>query len=99
MNIFIGSLPYAVKDDELKEIFSQYGEVTSARVIMDKFSGRSKGFGFVEMSDDASAQNAINALNGSEIGGRTIVVNVANERTEAPRRSSRDNGYGRGNRY
>ncbi|MBP7102207.1 MAG: RNA-binding protein [Bacteroidales bacterium] len=86
MNIFIGSLPYSVKETNLKEIFEKYGEVSSATVITDKFSGRSKGFGFVEMDDDAAAQKAIDELNGSEMEGRTIVVNKANERTEGPRR-------------
>ena len=86
MNIFIGSLPYSVKETNLKEIFEKYGEVSSATVITDKFSGRSKGFGFVEMDDDAAAQKAIDELNGSEMEGRTIVVNKANESTEGPRR-------------
>lgn len=90
MNIFIGSLPYAVKDNDLEKLFEAYGEVTSAKVITDKFNGRSKGFGFVEMSDDEAAQKAIEELNNSEMGGRTIVVNKANERTENPRR---DNNY------
>ncbi|MEG1555807.1 MAG: RNA-binding protein [Bacteroidales bacterium] len=94
MNIFIGSLPYSVKDSDLEKIFEVYGEVTSAKVISDKFSGRSKGFGFVEMSDDEAAQKAIDALNNSEIGGRAIVVNKANDRSESPRRE-RDNGYNR----
>lgn len=86
MNIFIGSLPYSVKETNLKEIFEKYGEVSSARVITDKFTGRSKGFGFIEMEDEAAAQKAIDELNGSEIDGRSIVVNKANERTEGPRR-------------
>lgn len=86
MNIFIGSLPYSVKEASLKEVFEKYGEVSSARVITDKFTGRSKGFGFVEMGDDVAAQKAIDELNGSEMDGRPIVVNKANERTEGPRR-------------
>ncbi len=82
MNIFVGSLPFSVKETELKEFFEEYGEVTSVKIITDKFSGRSKGFGFIEMSDDESAQKAINELNGSEIGGRKIVVNKAEEKKE-----------------
>lgn len=93
MNIFIGSLPFAVKDEALKEVFGAYGEVSSARVISDKFTGRSKGFGFVEMDDEAAAKKAIEELNGSELEGRTIVVNEARPREERPER--RDNGFRR----
>ena len=82
MNIFVGSLPFSVKETELKEFFEEYGEVTSVKIITDKFSGRSKGFGFIEMTDDESAQKAINELNGSELGGRKIVVNKAEEKKE-----------------
>ena len=88
MNIFIGSLPYTVKESDLKEFFEEYGEVSSARIITDKMSGRSKGFGFVEMADDEAAKKAIEELNGAEVEGRTIVVNEAQERTE------RKTGYG-----
>ena len=70
MNIFIGSLPFAVRSEGLKELFEAYGEVTSARVITDKMSGRSKGYGFVEMADDAAANKAIEELNGSDLQGR-----------------------------
>lgn len=90
MNIFIGSLPYSVKDGELQELFEEYGEVSSAKVITDKFTNRSKGFGFVEMPDDEAAQKAINELNGTEIGGRNIVVNKANDREAAPRSNRYD---------
>lgn len=89
MNIFIGSLPYSVKDIDLRDIFEEYGEVSSAKVITDKMSGRSKGFGFVEMADDEAAKKAIEELNGAEVEGRTIVVNEAQERTE------RKSGYGK----
>lgn len=82
MNIFIGSLPYAVKGDDLARFFESYGEVSSANVITDKFTGRSKGFGFVEMPDDEAAAKAIEELNGAEIEGRTIVVSKANERKD-----------------
>jgi RNA recognition motif-containing protein len=82
MNIFIGSLPYSVKGDDLSRFFESYGEVSSANVITDKFTGRSKGFGFVEMPDDGAATKAIEELNGAEIEGRTIVVSKANERKD-----------------
>lgn len=82
MNIFIGSLPYSVKDSDLQGFFEEYGEVSSARIITDKMTGRSKGFGFVEMSDEEAAKKAIEELNGAELEGRTIVVNEAQERTE-----------------
>lgn len=97
MNIFIGSLPFAVKDEALKELFATYGEVSSARVVTDKFTGRSKGFGFVEMEDEAAAKKAIAELNGSEMQGRTIVVNEARPREERPEGGyqRRDNGFRR----
>ncbi|MDD2960973.1 MAG: RNA-binding protein [Muribaculaceae bacterium] len=85
MNIYISNLSYSVKDESLLELFSAFGEVTSAKVITDKFSGRSRGFGFVEMSDDAAGQNAIDQLNNTEFEGRTISVNVAQPREEKPR--------------
>ncbi|HPB85455.1 MAG TPA: RNA-binding protein [Paludibacteraceae bacterium] len=97
MNIFIGSLPFAVKDEALKELFATYGEVSSARVVTDKFTGRSKGFGFVEMENEVAAKKAIAELNGSEIQGRTIVVNEAKPREERPEGGyqRRDNGFRR----
>lgn len=85
MNIFCGSLPFSLEEAELKELFEEYGEVTSARIITDKFSGRSKGFGFVEMPDDEAAQKAIDELHEAEVNGRSIVVNKAEERKERPR--------------
>lgn len=90
MNIFIGNLPYSVKESDLQGFFEEYGEVSSAKIITDKFSGRSKGFGFVEMSDDEAAKKAVEELNGAELEGRNIVVNEANERKERPARESRD---------
>ncbi len=84
MNIFCGSLPFNLKEEELKELFEEYGEVSSARIISDKYSDRSKGFGFVEMPDDEAARQAIEALNDTEVMGRTIVVNEARERKERP---------------
>jgi len=75
--LYVGSLPYETTDDQLKELFGQAGKVESANVITDKFSGRSKGFGFVEMSSDEEAEKAIKTLNGHQMGERTIVVNEA----------------------
>ena len=101
MNIFVGSLPFTTEEAKLKELFEEYGEVTSVKIISDKYSGRSKGFGFVEMSDNEKAKKAIEELNGTELEGRTIVVNEAEERKPDSRRSNfggGDNrgGYGRG---
>lgn len=93
MNIFVGSLPFKIQESELKQYFEEYGEVSSVKIITDKFTGRSKGFAFVEMPDDAAAQKAIDALNGSDIGGRTAVVNQAEEKKE---RDNRGGGYNRG---
>jgi RNA recognition motif-containing protein len=75
--LFVGSLPWAVNDESLKNTFTAYGTVVSAKVITDRQTGKSKGFGFVEMENDGEADAAINALNGSELNGRTIVVNEA----------------------
>lgn len=92
MRIYVGSLPYQTTDQDLVDLFGQVGEVVSATVIMDRDSGRSKGFGFVEMSNDQEARSAIDRLNGSALGNRTIVVNEARER--------QDNAYGnRGGGY
>ncbi len=96
MNIFAAKLSFDTQSDDLLEVFEEYGEVSSATVIMDKFTGRSKGFGFVEMPNDDEAQNAINALNDSELHGRTIVVKKAEPREErGPRHGG---GGGGGNR-
>jgi RNA recognition motif-containing protein len=97
MNIFIGSLPFSLEENDLKELFEEYGEVSSAKIIKDKFTGRSKGFGFVEMPDNDAAKKAIEELNGSEVGGRTIVVNVAEERKDSGRRGGFNNQRGGGN--
>jgi len=80
MNIYIGNLHYNVNEEELKEIFKKYGEVISAIIITDKYSGRSKGFGFIEMLNDEEANKAIDNLNGTEIHGRRVIVNQARER-------------------
>ncbi|HEC98289.1 MAG TPA: RNA-binding protein [Nitrospirae bacterium] len=86
MNIYVGNLPYNVTEDELKELFSEFGEVTTVNIITDKFSGQSKGFGFVEMTNDSEAEEAIKALDGSELKGRNIKVNQAKPRGERPQR-------------
>ena len=86
MNIYVGNLPYSIDRDQLREIFAAYGEVAAARIVNDRETGRSKGFGFVEMADNAQAQAAIEALNGTDIGGRKAVVNEARPREERPMR-------------
>ncbi len=93
MNIFVGSLPFSLEETKLKEVFEAYGEVSSVKIIIDKFSGRSKGFGFVEMPDDTMAQKAIDELNGSSVEGRSIVVNKSEDKRDDSRRSS----FGGGN--
>jgi RNA recognition motif-containing protein len=92
MNIFVSNLSFAVQDEDLREYFAEYGEVSSARIIMDKFTNRSRGFAFVEMPDEAAAQKAIAELDGAIVDGRTIKVNVAKPREE------RSNGGGNNNR-
>ena len=88
MNIYVGNLPYNLTDDDLRAAFSEFGEVSSASIIMDRMSGQSKGFGFVEMPDSTEADEAIKALNESALNGRNIKVNQARPRGErSPRRS------------
>jgi RNA recognition motif-containing protein len=87
MNIFVGSLPFKIEESELQEIFEEYGEVTSVKIITDRATGRSKGFGFVEMTNEEEAKKAIEELNNAEIEGRTIVVNKAEEKKEGSRPS------------
>jgi RNA recognition motif-containing protein len=82
--LYVGNLAYTVRDEELNDAFSQFGTVTSAKVMMDRDTGRSKGFGFVEMGSDAEAQSAINGMNGQSLSGRAIVVNEARPREERP---------------
>jgi RNA recognition motif-containing protein len=107
--VYVGGLSYATTNKQLEGLFSQYGTVDSARIIIDKFTGRSKGFGFVEMSSSAEAQSAIRALNGTEFDGRTLTVNEAHPQERRPgpggdRRGSggdrRDGGWrGEGRRW
>lgn len=105
MNIFVGSLPFSIEEADLRESFEAYGTVDSVKIITDKFTGRSKGFGFVEMSNDDDAQKAIDELNGATVQGRAIVVNKSEPKPEGERRSFNNNsrggdsrgGYGGGN--
>ena len=102
--LYVGNLAYSVRDDSLLQAFSPFGTVTSAKVMMDRETGRSKGFGFVEMGSDAEAQSAINGMNGQALEGRAIVVNEARPREERPGgfggggggRSGGGGGYGGG---
>lgn len=89
MNIYVSNLSFNVQDEDLREFFTEYGEVTSAKVITDKFTQRSKGFGFVEMPDDAAAAKAIDELDGSTADGRTIKVTEARPKEERPARQQR----------
>ncbi|MBN2418490.1 MAG: RNA-binding protein [Deltaproteobacteria bacterium] len=94
MNIYVGNLSYEVTEADLNNAFAAFGEVASAKVIKDEYSGRSKGFGFVEMTNNAEAEAAINGLNGSEIKGRAVKVNQANPKRD--RKSGGSGGGGRG---
>ena len=96
MNIFVGSLPFSLEEADLRESFEAYGAVESVKIITDKFTGRSKGFGFVEMSNDDEAQKAIDELNGATVAGRTIVVNKSEPRPEGERRTFNNNNRGGG---
>jgi RNA recognition motif-containing protein len=82
--LYVGNLAYSVRDEDLQQAFAQFGSVTSAKVMMDRDTGRSKGFGFVEMSSDAEAQAGINGMNGQALDGRALVVNEARPREERP---------------
>ena len=94
--LYVGNLAYAVRDDELQQAFAQFGTVASAKVMMDRETGRSKGFGFVEMGSDAEAQAAINGMNGQPLEGRAVVVNEARPREERPGGYGGRGGYGGG---
>jgi RNA recognition motif-containing protein len=91
--LFVGSLPFSVTDDQLEELFKQFGTVVSAKVIIDRYSNRSRGFGFVEMSTDEEAKAAIAGMSGKEVEGRSITVN------EARPQENREHGGGGGNSY
>ena len=94
--LYVGGLPYSTTEDALREHFAQAGEVVSAVIIMDKMSGRSKGFGFVEMSSDEDAQKAISMFNDQDFGGRKLTVNEARPMEARPPRSGGNGGYGGG---
>ena len=93
--LYVGNLAYSVADSDLQQAFGEYGTVTSAKVMMDRESGRSKGFGYVEMGDDAQAQAAINGMNGQQVGGRGLVVNEARPMEPRPPRTG-GGGFGGG---
>jgi len=94
MNIFVGSLPFKIQEADLRELFEAYGEVNSVKIINDRETGRSKGFGFVEMADDEAGKKAIADLNGSEVAGRNIVVNQAEDKKPRENRSFGGGGGG-----
>ncbi len=94
--LYVGNLPYSVRDSDLEQAFGQFGAVTSAKVMMERDTGRSKGFGFVEMGSDAEAQAAINGMNGQPLGGRSVVVNEARPMEARPPRTGGGGGYGGG---
>ena len=104
--LYVGNLPYSVRDEDLQQAFSEFGAVNSAKVMMERDTGRSKGFGFVEMGSDAEAQAAINGMNGQSLGGRAVTVNEARPMEARPPRTggfgggdrSGGGGYGGGNR-
>src|SRR6187399_201060 len=97
MNIYVANIPFKASEPELKGLFEEYGEVSSAKIIMDKVTQRSRGFGFIEMADDSAARQAITSLNGFNFMGKTLVVNEARPKTDAPR--SGGGGYGGGGGY
>ncbi len=102
MNIYVGNLPYSVVEEDLREIFEEYGEVASVKIISDKLTGRSKGFGFVEMDDDQEAQKAIEELNNADLSGRNIKVNESRPRSNDSRGGGNrrgGGGFNRGGRY
>ena len=94
--LYVGNLPYSVRDEDLQQSFGQFGAVTSAKVMMERDTGRSKGFGFVEMGSDAEAQAAITGMNGQPLGGRSVVVNEARPMEARPPRTG---GFGGGGGY
>ena len=96
MNIYVGNIPYSMTEAEVRSLFEQYGEVSNARVITDRETGRAKGFAFVEMPNKEQAVAAIEAVNGSQQGGRALIVNEARPREERPRR---EGGFRRNNKF
>ncbi len=94
--LYVGNLPYSFRDEDLQQSFGQFGSISSAKVMMERDTGRSKGFGFVEMGSEAEAQAAIKGMNGQQIGGRALVVNEARPMEARPPRSGGGGGYGGG---
>ena len=94
--LYVGNLPYSFRDEDLQQAFAAHGSVSSAKVMMERDTGRSKGFGFVEMGSDAEAQAAINGMNGQQFGGRGLVVNEARPMEPRPPRTGGGGGYGGG---
>ncbi len=99
MNIYVGNLSWTMTDDDLSNLFTQYGSVTSAKILKDKMNGRSKGFGFVEMEDDEAARTAISNLNETEVQGRKLIVNESQPRQEGDRPKRSFGGGGGGGGY
>lgn len=94
MNIYVANIPFKATEQELRGLFEEYGEVSSAKIILDKVTQRSRGFGFIEMGDDSAARQAITSLNGFDFMGKNLVVNEARPRTDAPRGNFRSGGGG-----
>src|SRR5688572_33486917 len=94
MNIYVANIPFKASEDELKALFEQHGDVSSVKIILDKETNRSRGFGFVEMADSEAAKQAINELNGYSFLGKDLVVNEARPKTDAPRGGGGGGGYG-----
>ena len=99
MNIYVSNLSFNVQDEDLKEFFTPYGEVTSAKVITDRETGKSRGFGFVEMSDEAASKKAIAELDGATVENRAISVSVAKPKEDRPSRGNSRGGFNNGNSY
>jgi len=108
MKLYVGNLSYETSEDELRDAFASYGDVASAKIITDRDTGRSKGFGFVEFNDDEAARKAMSSMNGADLKGRALTVNEARPQTDRPRgggmgggreRSGSGSGYRGGNRY
>ncbi len=95
MNIFVAKLNFDTQENDLQDVFSEYGDIDSVKIITDKFTGKSKGFGFIEMPNDEEGQNAINGLNDTEVDGRTIVVKKAEPRESRDSRGGGGGGYNR----
>jgi RNA recognition motif-containing protein len=99
MNIYVSNLSFNLRDEDLRESFAPYGEVTSAKVIMDKITNQSRGFGFIEMPDEAASRKAIAGLDGATVDNRTIKVNEARPREDRPSRSDNVRNYNNSNSY